>query len=92
MNIPIVVEKLKELSQWLKDSEQNRAGIDTIIDELEKGHLTEIRIQQLKLQLSTKVLFNPKCLGDIYIPDFDGTNFEWMNYIDEVSKICQENL
>ena len=41
--------------------------------------------------LSDKVLFHPKCLGDVVIKDF-GDGIAWYNYLSEIADICQENL
>ena len=94
MNIPIVVQMLKELSGWLEDSKPNQEVIHKIINELECSDLSEHRLQQLKFQLSSKMLFHPKWLGDVYIPDFvgDRSTFAWSKYLAQIEDICQENL
>ena len=94
MNIPVVIKTLKELSVWLDSSRSNQERLCKIINELEDSTITEFRLQQLKFELSTKILFHPKCFGDIYIPDFigDGTPFAWENYLAQVAEICQKNL
>lgn len=94
MNIPMVIQTLKELYVWLDGSRSNQERLYKIINELEASELTEYRLKQLKYELSTKVLFHPKCFGDIYVPDFigDGTPFAWGNYLAQVAEICQNNL
>lgn len=94
MNIPIVIQTLKELSDWLECSKPNQDTIIGIIKELEKTDIDERRSHQLKWQLSTKMLFNPKCLGDVYISNFigDGSHYAWYNYLSQVADICQKNL
>ena len=94
MNIPVVITTLRELSTWLDCSKSNQERIDKIINELEASELTEYRLQQLKTQLSAKILFHPKCFADIYVPDFvgDGTPFAWPNYLAQVAEVCQKNL
>lgn len=94
MNIPVVIKTLRELSAWLEGSRSNQEKIDKIINELEAFKLTEYRLQQLKFQLSTKMLFHPKYFGDIYVPHFvgDGTTYAWLNYLVQVAEVCQKNL
>ena len=91
MNIPIVISTLKEVSGWINNSSEQ---LNKIIDELENSELSEFRLNQLRYELSTKMLFHPKCLGDYYVPDFvgDGTPFAWGNYLCHVAEICQNNL
>lgn len=93
MNIPLVVSTLKELSGWI-DNSVTKEQLNKIIDELENSELTEFRLNQLRYELSTKWLFHPKWLGDMYIPDFpgDGTHHSWENYLSQVAEICQNNL
>ena len=94
MNIPVVIKTLRELSVWLDGSRPNQEKIDNIINELEASELTEYRLQQLKFQLSTKMLFHPKYFGDIYVPCFigDGTPYAWQNYLAQVAEVCPKNL
>ncbi|MDE6064991.1 MAG: hypothetical protein K2G20_10490 [Lachnospiraceae bacterium] len=94
MNIPVVVEALKELSDWLDDSKSNQERVNRIIGELENRNISEQQLQELKFELSTKMLFHPKYLGDIDVPDFvgDGSAYAWWNYLAEVAEICQVNL
>lgn len=92
MDIPIVIQTLRELSNWLEGS--NKDKITEIIKELEDTDINEYRLRQLKYQLSTKMLFHPKCLGDLHIPDFigDGSVYAWYNYLSQVADLCQKNL
>ena len=94
MNIPVVIEALKELSDWLDGSKSNQERVNSIIGELENPNISEQQLQELKFELSTKMLFHPKYLGDIYVPDFvgDGSVYAWWNYLAEVAEICQVNL
>lgn len=94
MNIPAVIEALKELSDWLDGSKSNQERVNRIIGELGKPDISEQQLQALRFELSTKMLFHPKYLGDIYVPDFvgDGSAYAWWNYLAEVAKICQVNL
>lgn len=94
MNIHIVIQTLQELSGWLEGSKHNQEKIKEIIAELESPDIDELKLQQLKFMLSTKMLFHPKWLGDVYVPNFvgDGTPFAWSNYLSRVADICQENL
>lgn len=94
MNRYIVIQTLDELSCWLECSKQNQDKIIEIIKELEKTNINEFRLDQLREQLSTKILFHPKCLGDIYVSNFigDGTICAWQNYLNHVADICQKNL
>ncbi len=94
MNIPLVIKTLKELSVWLDCSRTNQERLYEIINELEDPELTEFRLKQIKSELSTKMLFHPKCFGDIYVPNFiqDGKSFAWQNYLTQVAEICQNNL
>lgn len=94
MNIPLVIKTLKELSVWLDSARANQERLYEIINELEISELTEFRLQQLKSELSTNMLFHPKCFGDIYVPDFtgDGTPFAWQNYLARIAEVCQKNL
>lgn len=91
MNIPLVVSTLKEVSGWINNSSEQ---LNKIIDELENSELTDFRLNQLRYELSTKWLFHPKWLGDMYVPDFigDGTPVAWGNYMAQVAEICQNNL
>ena len=91
MNIPLVIKTVKKLSVWLDCSKPNQERLNKIINELENSELTEYRLQQLRFELSSKMLFHPKCLGDIYVPGF-GSNIAWQNYLDRVANICQKNL
>lgn len=94
MNIHIVVQTLQELSCWLEGSKQNQEKIEEIIAELANPDIDELKLQQLKFKLSTKMLFHPKWLGEVYVPNFvgDGTPFAWSNYLSRIADICQENL
>ncbi len=94
MNIPIVIKTLRELSGWLECSKEHQKEIIKIINELEQPDIDETRLKQIKFFLSTKMLFHPKCLGDLYIPTFigDGTAFAWWNYLSYVADICQKEL
>ena len=91
MNIPLVVSTLKEVSGWINNASEQ---LNKIIDELENSELSDFRLNQLRYELSTKMLFHPKCLGDYYVPGFvgDGTPFAWGNYLCQVAEICQNNL
>ncbi len=93
MNIPIVIQALRELSNWLEGSLYKNDIIE-IIEELENTDINEFRLRQLKNKLSTKILFHPKCLGDIYIPNFigDGSIDPWYSYLSQVADLCQKNL
>lgn len=94
MNIPVVIEALKELSYWLGDSKLNKERVTQIINELENPNISMQQLQKLKFELSTKMLFHPKCLGDICVQDFvgDGSAYAWWNYLEKVAEICQKNL
>ena len=93
MNIPRVVETLKELSNWL-DGMECAERVNKIIRELDKPNIDGTELSRIKRQLSTKDLFNVRALGDIYVPDFvgDGTTYAWWNYLGSVAEICQNNL
>ena len=92
-DIPKVIEALKGLLHWLERTNFNER-VSEIIRELEDPEINAFELQQLKKELSTKNLFHPKCLGDVYVPGFagDGTAFAWWNYLDSVAEICQRNL
>lgn len=94
MDISLVLQELKGLSAWLKDSEPNREIVDKIVEELERGEPDAHRAEQLKLMLSTKMLFHPKWLGDVCVSGFvgDGTACAWMNYLSHIADVCQNNL
>ena len=78
----------------LDGSNSNQERVNKIIGELEKPDISEQQLQALKFELSTKMLFHPKYLGDIYVPDFigDGSAYAWWNYLEGVAEICQGNL
>lgn len=92
-NIGLVIRALEELSGWLAGFAFQQE-IDDIIDQLRRGPLNEWERRRIKHRLSCEILFHPKCLGDIYVPDFvgDGTTYAWWNYLSSVAKICQSNL
>lgn len=94
MNIPVVIQALRELSVWLECSRENQEVVIKVIKELEKPNIGEVELKQLKRQLSKEILFHPKCLGDLYISTFtgDGTAFAWWNYLSQIADICQKNL
>lgn len=94
MNIPVVIQALQELSVWLECSKANHEAIIKVIEELRNPNIGQVKLEQLKWQLSKKMLFHPKCLGDLYISTFtgDGTAFAWWNYLSQVADICQKNL
>lgn len=89
MNILRVVKALKELSGLLEGS-HCRERVDKIIRELEYSDIDELRLQQIKHELSTKILFHPKCLGDVYVQGFDQN--EWWDYLYSIADICQRSL
>lgn len=93
MDIPKVIETLKELSNWLSGMECAKR-VNGIIRALETPNIGSSELARIKGQLSTKDLFNVRALGDVYVPDFvgDGTTYAWWNYLGEVAEICQENL
>lgn len=93
-DISLVIRTLKELSGWLDGFSDFQQRVNKTIDRLESGPLNEFERRKIKRELSHEVLFHPKCLGDIYVPDFpaDGTSYPWWNYLSKVAKICQENL
>lgn len=93
MDIPKVIETLKELADWLKGMECAER-VNRIIAALEDPRISSSELARIKEQLSTKDLFNVRALGDIYVPDFvgDGTTYAWWNYLYRVAEICQENL
>lgn len=64
MNIELVIQKLTELSDWLSHGHYvgHQHRIDDAIKELSKPDLSELKRRQLKMLLSDKVLFHPKCL------------------------------
>ncbi len=92
-DIPKVIEALRELLQWLEQTNFNER-VSEIIHELEDHEINAFKLQQPKKELSTENLFHPKCLGDVYVPGFagDGTAFAWWNYLNSVAEICQRNL
>ena len=92
-NIQSVILALEELAGWL-DGFRFQQEINEIIDQLKHGSLNEWEYQKIKRRLSPEALFHPKCLGDIYVPDFvgDGTSYAWWNYLSSVAKICQNNI
>ena len=95
MHIELVIQKLTELSDWLGIGEAvgHQHRVDEVINELSQPDISELRLRQLKFQLSGNVLFHPKCLGDVAINDFgDGTNLAWQKYLNEIADVCQENL
>lgn len=93
-NINIVIQTLNELSCWLECSKQNQDDIKKIIAELESPDIDELKLHQLRIKLSRKILFHPKCLGEVYVPNFvgDGTPYAWSNYLSRVADICERNL
>lgn len=64
MNIPVVIQALRELSVWLECSRENQEVVIKVIKELEKPNIGEVELKQLKRQLSKEILFHPKCLGE----------------------------
>ena len=92
-NTEPVIRALEELSGWLTGFAFQQE-IDDIIDRLRRGPLSEWERKKLRQRLSGQVLFHPKCMGDIYVPDFvgDGTSYAWWNYLSGIAKICQNNL
>ena len=92
-NIQSVILALEELAGWL-DGFGFQQEISEIIDQLKHGPLNELEYQKIKRRLSSDALFHPKCLGDIYVPDFvgDGASYAWWNYLSSIAKICQNNL
>ena len=93
MDTELVTRALEELSGWLTGFSFQQE-IDDIIDRLRRGPLSEWERGRIKQRLSREVLFHPKCMGDIYVPDFtgDGTTYAWWNYMSELAEICQKNL
>ena len=93
MSIELVIQKLTELSDWLSlgQCEGHQHTVDDAIKELSQPDLSELKLRQLKMLLSDKVLFHPKCLGDVAIVEFGDGN-AWYNYLSEIADICQENL
>ena len=93
-NINIVIQSLQELSCWLECSKPNQDEIKKIVIELESSDIDDLKVKQLRMKLSKKILFHPKYLGDVYVPDFvgDGTPCAWVNYLNNVAEICQKNL
>ena len=95
MHIELVIQKLTELSDWLGIGNVwgHKQRVDDAIKELSQPDLSELKRRQLKMLLSKKVLFHPKCLGDVAINDFgDGTNLAWQKYLNEIADVCPENL
>ena len=92
-NTEPVIRALEELSGWLTGFAFQQE-IDDIIDRLRRGPLSEWERKKIRQRLSGQVLFHPKCMGDIYVPDFvgDGTSYAWWNYLSGIAKICQNNL
>lgn len=93
MNIPKVIEALKELSIWLEGMECAER-VNRLIAALEVPDIDSSELARIKRQLSTKDLFNVRALGDVYVPGFvgDGTSYAWWNYLGSVAEICQRNL
>lgn len=93
MDIPKVIETLKELSNWLSGMECAER-VNRIIRALEDPDIGSSELAMIKKQLSTADLFNVRALGDIYVPGFvgDGTTYAWWNYLGCVAEICQNNL
>ncbi len=88
-----IIEALNELLRWLEHTNYSER-VNGIIQRLEAPDTSAFELQQLKKEISTENLFHPKCLGDVYVPDFigDGTPFAWWNYLYSVAEICQKNL
>ena len=94
MSISVVIDTLKELSNWLSGSPINQEKVNEIIRKLERSDITASELKEIKFQLSAKMMFHPKWLGDVYVPGFvgDGTGWAWYHYLDQVAKVCQSNL
>ena len=90
MNKEVVVAALEELSAYLEYG-GHKEEIDGIIEELKGSEMSEMRRRQVKFRLSSKVLFHPKCLGDVYVPKFPDYG-AWMDYLAKIEGICQDNL
>ena len=91
MNKEVVIAALEELSGFLEYS-GHKEEIDGIIEELKGSDMSEMRRRKIKYRLSSKILFHPKGLGDVYVPKFPGYGIAWMNYLTKVASICQDNL
>ena len=93
-NIWLVIRALEELSGWLDGFSGFQQEVNEIIDRLRRGPLNKWEHRRIKQRLSHESLFHPKCLGDIYVPDFvgDGTTYAWWNYLSGIAKICQDNF
>ena len=94
MDTELVIRALEELAGWLVDIPTFHQRVSDSIDRLRRGPLNEWERGKLKRELSGELLFHPKCLGDVYVPDFvgDGTTCAWWNYLSKVAEICQKNL
>ena len=90
----LVIRTVEELSGWLACAPGFQQEVNEIIDRLRCGPLNKWERKKIKHRLSHESLFHPKCLGDIYVPDFvgDGTSYDWWNYLSSIAKICQNNL
>lgn len=89
MKIQTLVCRLRRLAYWLRDSKKAKQLVLDAASELEQGGLTDFRRRQLRHLLSSEMLFHPKWLGDLYIPDFEG---DWWVYLSELAAFCQQVL
>lgn len=91
MDIQLVINALEELSILLDGpSPARREQIDQIIVKLRTPSATAFQIRQLKRELSKDILFHPKCLGEVIVPNF--TSYEWGDYLSSIADLCQQNL
>ena len=89
-----VIAALKELVGWLEVSPGSRTQVEAGIEHLKRPGLTDFQRRQVRRTLSGEILFHPKWLGNLYLPDFpaDGTRRPWHSYPARVRDLCQRAL
>lgn len=89
-----VIAALEELAGWLEAFPGNRKQVEACIEKLKRPELTDFQRRQVRHMLSGDMLFHPKWLGDLWLPDFppDGSRWPWQNYLARVRDLCQRGL
>ena len=89
-----VIAALEELAGWLEVSPGNQKQVLECVEKLKRPELTDFQRRQVRHLLSGEMLFHPKWLGDLYLPDFpaDGTRWPWHNYLARIRDLCQREL
>lgn len=87
----LVLRALQELSGWIGPND----CLERVMEQLEYyDELSPRELEDIKRLLSRKGMFHIKWLGDLYVPGFagEGPGNPWWNYLDNIAKICQDNL